>query len=209
MRFGFVLKLMLCGLLLLGFVSQVQATEIRPVSGSTLDPIAYSTSIDNIIDGIIDYDSYLALGNSGYGTFGGPYTVRFDLGAEYDLTDFNLWNNAGDIENDGEGVNSFSLKFNDPFNYIFNASASDTLTKQSFNFIGETIKNVRFIDFIINSSHSVGTSGTDGRNTDERGYVDFYEVSFEGARSTVPEPATILLLGFGLLSLAGVSRQKN
>ncbi len=193
------------------------AATITPVSGSTTDPIAYSSNIINVIDGIINVDSYLALGSEGYGAWGGPYTVTFDLGTEYNLTSFNLWNNAGTIDNDGEGVKKFNLKFynnnSDVVGNLFEDVATDVLIEQNFS-LG--INGIRFIDFIILDPYSIGTryyvpdpynNGRDYWVETERQYVLFHEVDFDG--SPVPVPSSILLLGLGLLGLAGVNRKKQ
>ena len=88
--------------IVIGTAAQVlQAGEIHPVGGSTTDTIGWG-SISNVIDGVVDYDSFLSLGALTTTPFGGPYTVTFDLGGQFDLTGMYLWNNAGSNELDGE-----------------------------------------------------------------------------------------------------------
>ena len=138
-----------------------------------------------------DYNSFLALGYEGYGSFAGPYTVRFDLGNSYDLTGFQLWNNAGFIENDGEGVNSFTLNFYDSSlnsKGSFSNNAQDILASQSFNFTG---LDVKVVDFVVNSRHFVSSGFPD------RQYVTFHEIKFTGTPVIIPEPVSSALFIVG------------
>ncbi len=202
------IKIILFCLFLSGSVQQAVADTITPVSGSTSDPIVFG-SIDNVIDGGFDVDTHLMLGEFGFNDWTGPYTVRFDLGQEYNLTAFNLWNNAGSIFNDGEGADDFQLDFYNssetPVGLSSQYNALDILTQQIF--VINNASNVRYVDFIIQTNHSIGTTDNDGLST-ERNYVDFYEVNFDGdVSSPVPVPATMLLLGSGLIGLVGVRRK--
>ena len=174
----------------------VPAAVITPIGGSTSSFIGQG-SIANVIDGIIDYDSFLQLGESGWG-FGGPYSVMFDLGGSFDLTAMNLWNNAGNIEFDGEGIDAFALRFLDSGSVLLdtvNGNAIDTLAQQTFAL---STSNVAFVELVINSNPGL-----------LRKYVDFYEINFEGSPAVaVPEPTTSLLLMAGIATVFGVRKMQ-
>ena len=131
----------------LGMQPAVAATII-PVSGSTTDTVG-GGAVTNVIDGIVDFDSYIAIGPvAGPGTFTGPYTISFDLGGDFTITGMNLWNNGGFIELDGEGINAFSLIFRDATSSVgeFNGNAADLLAKQAFVL---PAVNATFVDLVI------------------------------------------------------------
>lgn len=179
---------------LLAAALPAQAATLHPVAGATSAPFAYPgawNAIANVIDGVANYDSELILGTEGMSGFAGPYSVEFDLGGLYDLDGMTLWNNAGYLGNDGEGVNAFLLRLLDADRGQiggYNANADDGLTPQSFSF---TASGVRFVDFVIASNHNPA-----------RGYAAIHEIQFSDAPA-VPEPETwaMLLAGLGALAL--------
>lgn len=195
--------------LLFGTVGFTSASAIRPVGGSSSD-VRFG-SIANVIDGVIDYDSFLGLGpdnnpiGSPYGVLTDPVSVRFDLGATFNLTGMDLWNNAGRLYNDGEGINAFTLDFRDnTFGLLgsYSGNAADVLTQQSFVFPA-AINGVEYVDLKIHSNHSAAHPNGSVPANGLRDYVDFHEIQF----TAVPEPATLMLIGLGLVGLAGVKRK--
>lgn len=171
------------------------AAVLSPVSGSTSAPLAYPgpwNAVGNVIDGIPDYDSQLILGYEGMSGFTGPYTVSFDLGGVYDLDGMTLWNNAGYIGHDGEGVNAFHLRFLGADHAqlgSFDGLAGDGLAPQSFGF---SAASIRYVDVVVLSNHNAA-----------RGYAALYEVNFS-ATPAVPEAdgAAMLLVGLGGVGLS-------
>jgi hypothetical protein len=164
--------------------SAAQGGIIHPVSAYSDDPILFG-SLDNIIDGVVDFDSNVGMGTSNAGTFNGPYTIFFDLGATHNLTGFQLWNNGGNIELDGEGIDEFTLLFYDEVSLIADKSyqAQDILAMQEFVF-GFSIDGIRAVELVIESNHAEQL----------RDYAVLYEVTF------VPGPGSLGVLGaFGMV----------
>ena len=169
---------------------------------------AAGVGLEYTIDGVINYDQLFYIGNEGYSAWEGPFTITFDLGSSYELNSFTLWNNGGENQHDGEGIQEFSLSFYDsathPVGGALAHTASDILAPQLFTFDPAT--PVQFVELTINSNHSaIGTST-------ERGYAVFFmKQRFDGAaaQQPVPEPATLLLSAFGLAGFTAVSRNKR
>lgn len=162
---------------------------IRPVSATSDDPLLFG-DLANLIDGVIDFDQSAAIGGSVSGVFAGPYTVSFDLGVDYDLSGMQLWNNGGSIENDGEGIDAFTLRFEDADGGLlgtYSDNAADILAMQAFAF---DVAGVRSVDLVIDSNHAPMI----------RNYAALYEVEF------VPGPGVLTLLGLTALAHAGRRR---
>ncbi len=196
---------------------------------STISPVtvtATSTTIDasnsHIPEHLID-GSGLDTSNDthGYGfwhmwmTANGVTTadLTFDLGSNHDVTSIQIWNynfddnggyngfhrGAKNIElwyqNDG---NSFDLKAQDLF-----VNKATSLNEQGQIFDLTHVMTARYVTFRITDNWEDNTVEYDNHHTG-LSEVRFYD----DAVSPVPEPATMLLFGLGLLCLAGVNRRK-
>jgi hypothetical protein len=170
----------------LGFVAISPIAEaglITPVDVSTNDPVVFG-DLANLIDGVVDVDQNAGIGGSVSGLFRGPYTVSFELGAAFDLTGMRLWNNAGNIDNDGEGIDAFTLRFLDagasPLGE-YSSNATDTLAMQEFGFESSGVQTV---ELVIESNHAPMI----------RNYAALYEVAF------VPSPSVGAVFIAGILT---------
>jgi hypothetical protein len=96
----------------------------------------------------------------------------------------NLWNNAGGVGPDGEGVDAFTLTFFDgslaQVGSPFGANVNDGETMQTFRFDAD---GVRYVDLTIQSNHATSP---------ERQYALFHELNF------IPEPASLALMAAGM-----------
>lgn len=172
--------------------ASAQAAPISPVSVSVLSGthLTHPHNIPSaIIDGVIDFDEWVSFTLSG-----GPGVLRFDLGADYDVSGVTIWNNGGFIEGDTEGVGMFTLDLLSASESTVSSGnffPSDILAAQSFAAFGSA---VRFIDMTVLLSHGAS-------------YSLFHEIQFDAVLSPVPAPGALALLGFGLIGLA-VRRKK-
>ena len=171
------------------FGAHADAGLISPISATTSDPILFG-DLGNLIDGLIDFDSNVGIGNTTSGEFSGPYSIVFDLGGVFDLTAMHLWNNAGSIELDGEGIDGFELRF---FGYadtlmgMYSGNAMDVLGEQSFEF---DVQGIRSVEMVIQSNHAPLV----------RDYAALYEVAF------VPSAGVLGVIGAGMI---GISRRRR
>lgn len=173
-----------------GTTSNASAGVIHPVFASTSDTVLFG-DVANLIDGTINVDENVGIGSAVSGTFGGPYSLSFDLGADFDLTGMSLWNNAGNIDMDGEGINAFTLRFLDASGgtvSTYSAVAMDVLTEQTFSF---SVQGVRRVDLVIESNHAPTI----------RNYAALHEVAF------IPSPG--VLCTAVLCAMVGGSRRRR
>jgi hypothetical protein len=197
-------KMLRLATLSLAAAAFAQGAVIQPVSGSASSPID-TGSIAIVIDGNPDFNAYLQFGPPLLGAFTGPFSINFNLGGSYDLTGMNLWNNAGSIGDDGEGINAFQLDFLDAGALVigsYNSNANDGIAVQNFGFAGPS--GVTAVRLTINSNWG-GIIGP------ERQYVGFYEINFDGDPTRtpgIPEPGTWALMAGGLASFSFLRRRK-
>ena len=219
--------LLIC-VLIIFFANHVQASMISPSSiiNNTLGVYRSDFPVENLINhsglktdfvnGITELSTYAA-GDTrawypGVSTNGGfvslnngvtSGTIDFDLGSIFTISSFLLWN-----DHDGQGINNFALLIDDNSDFSsplslgsFSAIDNDPIYMQQFNFEEATGQYVRLQIFNTNNLGGLGAPAL---------LVNFGEVAFDTSNNnSVPEPATTLLFGLGLLGLAGVNRRKK
>lgn len=232
MRFHRIVLLQAAIVFLSGFFFQAFSAPATISSVTALSPLAWGTA-GMAADSVTHPSESLALGtwDGSHPQWSGDKTIRFELDQDYILSGFDLWNNGGlgtwiaDLnqwsgEGDGEGINLFTLSFLDAsLSEIttFTDNASDygypppaqLGNSQPESFLFAAVSNVRYVDLIIQSNHFQGLVDIGDPNGDAgvRDYAAFREVAFDG--SPVPVPGAILLLGSGLIGLAGCKRKKG
>ncbi len=151
-------------------------------------------SISATGNGTYDYYSFLVTGTSVRGIFDIDYGKN--QGGSID-TELGLWDSAGNV-----------LAENDDYSYTAGAGGSvhnyDAYIDYTFDSPGT------YIIGVAEYYASAGTGGWSGGIPDS-GDTYTLQVSIEGhgiGQQPVPEPSTILLMGAGLLGLAGYSRRR-
>lgn len=167
---------------------------------STIDQSGLSSPFTS---GVTDFDDYFATspthsdkrGKEWWGTFGTGFgTVVYDLGAIFTIDRLALWNE------ESNGIYSFELysdtasDFSSQF-YLGTFSPTDNIDNDDYlaDIFSLTSKEARYVRLEMTGVVPILSMG---------------EIAFS-ARTPVPEPATMLLFGLGLLGLAGVNRKKQ
>ncbi len=205
---GFFLVGLTTGLLLFGMVGLANAATIKP--SSVLSSSTYfSYDENNLINGNglntitgLHGTTHTGMWMSDSGSSG---DLTFDLGGLYNLTSTNIWQynykstSHPTIDYFTRGVKDFDiLTSTDGIN--FNLVLATSLTKSPGGPISS--QDISFTSLASFVKFDIHTNF--GRDR-----VGLSEVRFEGIPGDpVPEPATMLLFGIGLLGLAGVSRRK-
>lgn len=181
----------------------VVADTMGTAAGSTANLINQSGLSTGYVSGVTDFASYIGGGpthvlnsaTTAWASNSGPTLgyLDFDLGSVLSIQNFALW-----TQGNTNAVNSFTLfsaldpGFTMSLANLGSFNAAIGLNAQTFAVSG----NGEFVRLQINSIHG-------GPN------VNIGEVAFDvAAASTVPEPASIALLGLGLLGF-GISRRKK
>ena len=200
--------------LTLGCVGQAMADPIRgPVSATTtmgeafplVDAINQTGLSANYVSGVTDFATFTAgtTHDSEPGTdwISGTTvgSVTFDLGSLISVDEMAIWNFGGLRGNPSLAITQFTLLastdagFSGPITLgTFNPAVFSTLNPaQVFGFTPTTAQFFRLQDFSSNGASVLGLG----------------EIAF--GQSPVPEPATLLLLGTGLVGGARRWRQRH
>lgn len=169
--------------------AMIPADDIQPGGGGrVLGLVSMAGAPGNVINRTPEPQKFLVLGNlDAPGPFAGPYTARFTFLEPVTLGGMHLWNNFGPLEQDGEGIEDFTLTFLDGELQVLGAhanSALDSFAMQTFVFPAP-VATVKYVDIRIESNHDPDLA-----------YAGFHEISF------VPEPAMLLILAAGWISAA-------
>lgn len=202
------------------FVGSAQAALITPIDATAPNRLTANRDADLMIDGS-DFDEVaLTVGTGtdnalwtsnflntssndattgndiGESVLSNPYTLSFDLGANYNLTNTRAWNwnNTGNLS---AGVKTMSIEVASTLGGTTTSLGEFTLTPGigAAGFTGDNFatvaSNVREVKFVITEGYGWGTTTT---------LIAINEVRFEG--SAVPEPGSLALLGLGGLLIA-------
>ncbi len=201
------LAVLVTALLIFGTVGVTGATIIVGPQSATTDAGndaslygTYSQSglSEAYTSGVTDFDVFTTttthLSNSYYDDYISSIaegSVTFDLGQTFLIEKLAFWNWGGGSSNDVYSVVSFSL-YGDG-NWIGDYSPGSGGGLADIYSFGPIQARYFKLDALVSTSN----------------HFNIGEVAFGASAAPVPEPATMLLFGLGLLGLAGVNRRKK
>lgn len=136
----------------------------------------------------------------------GTGNIVFDLGSIYQLDLLHVWNLNFYAPYNGRGANQVGILLSsdksawEDLGYFQFFMASGLADDLGFTINASSWTAARYVQFDIKSNFG---------SSDNAGHVGLSEVQFYGqdGQTVVPEPGTALLLGVGLLGLAGLRRR--
>jgi len=192
----------------IGLASVANAALISPVS---VTANTEESSATNTIDGNFISQWYTAAFGgypSDYFATAAPIPVlTFDLGADTALDGMSIWN-PGTHPN---GVTEFSLLFASEVDGLggLGSSIAYNPTFNSLNITGQqdfsfsSLVTTRYVSMtFLDNGYSSANPGAGGDR------VNLREVQFNTGSVSVPVPGSLLLIGVGLIGLAGIKRRK-
>ncbi len=203
MKKAFLISILSISMFFLGIGNGLASVIVGPVSGTTdmTEDFPLSHTYDqsglsaNYVSGVTDFDSFVLTTTH----ISNPYKdflnengtlgyIEYDLGGNYDIGSIAFWNFG---VNTTFSVTAFDLTGASNLLGTFNPFVqSNPNSAQVFSFGPINVQHFRLDNFSNNGATGLAIG----------------EVAF--GSSPVPEPATMILFGIGLLGLAGVNRRK-